>query len=68
MQSSSRSRACCIASLAAIIASGLVLANLSGIDLAQADATASPTASQSIENQGGGGADPRHIWFNSNSL
>ena len=52
MQSSSRSRACCIASLAAIVASGLVLVNLSGIDLAQADATASPTASQSIENQG----------------
>ena len=54
MQSSSRSRACCIASLTAIIASGLILGNLSGIDLAQADATASPTASQSMENQGEG--------------
>ena len=54
MQSSYRNRACCVASLAAIIASVLVLGNLSGIDLAQADATASPTASQSMENEAEG--------------
>ena len=54
MQSSYKNRACCIASLAAIIVLGLILANLSGIDLAQADATASPTASQSMKKLGTG--------------
>ena len=54
MQSSSRSRVCCIASLAAIITSVLILGNFSAIDLAQADATTSPTASQSTEYQAEG--------------
>ena len=54
MQSSYKNRAYCIASLAAIIVLGLILANLSGMDLAQADTAASPTASQSMKKLGTG--------------